>query len=327
LYFSSSDPATGIEIYRTDGSLAGTSMLKDIHPGIASSLGGHFTAVGDALFFSADDGTHGIELWKSDGSNSGTVMVKDVNPGAAHGIGEGVPTSYGNKFYFSGITSAAGAEAWVSDGTDAGTILLKDLTPGMSSAGFIEYTAGHDGSLYFFASPPTQSGSTNVVVDLWKSSGTTASTTKITSLNRCASCDYIGDYRVYNDKLYFFLNEDHGEEVLWVTDGTPQGTAEIFSLPTYGSIPFFQEVNGHLLFFGAYDYNATPFYRTDGTGAGTEIFRSFNASGHESSRDIEKMSITTIGDQIYFADHDGPANDGYPSEGEDYFQLMRSDGF
>jgi hypothetical protein len=114
---------------------------------------------------------------------------------------------------------------------------------------------------------------------------------------------------------------------LWVTDGTPQGTAEIFSLRTYGPIPFFQEVNGHLLFFCAYDYNATPFYRTDGTGAGTEIFRSFNASGHESSRDIEKMSITTIGDQIYFADHDGPANDGYPSEGEDYFQLMRSDGF
>lgn len=327
LYFSASDGTTGKEIYRTDGSLSGTWMLKDINPGTVSSSVGQFTAVGNVLFFSADDGSHGVELWKTDGSSSGTVMVKDINPGAAHGIGEGIPAAYDNKLYFSGITSAAGAEAWVSDGTAAGTVLLKDLTPGASSAGFIEYTAEHDGWLYFFASPPRQFTSTDVVVDLWKSGGTTASTTKIASLSRCSSCDYIGDYNIYNNKLYFFLNVDQGREVLWATDGTPQGTAEIFSLPTHGPIPFFQEVNGYLLFFGANDYDATPFYRSDGTSGGTEIFMSFNSSGHEAARNIQNISIATIDDQLYFADHDGPANSGYPSEQEDFYQLMRSDGF
>lgn len=327
LYFSASDGGTGKEIYRTDGSPSGTSMLKDINPGPASSSGGHFKAVGDVLFFSADDGSHGMELWKTDGSNSGTVMVKDINPGAGDGVGEGIPAAYDNILYFAGITSATGTEAWVSDGTAAGTVLLKDLTPGTNSAGFIEYAAGQDGWVYFFVSPPRQFNSTDVVVDLWKSSGTNASTTKVTSLSRCSSCDYVGDYRVYNDKFYFFFNEDQGREELWMTDGTAQGTNAIFSLPTYGAIAFFQEINGHLLFFGANDYNATPFYRTDGTSSGTEVFMSFKSSGHQAMRNIQDVSIATINDQLYFADHDGPANSGYPSEQEDAYQLMRSDGF
>src|SRR6185295_3573578 len=69
----------GQELWRSDGTAAGTVMLKDIKPGSASSNAGNLINVNGTLFFTADDGVHGNELWKSDGTVSGTTLVKDIN--------------------------------------------------------------------------------------------------------------------------------------------------------------------------------------------------------------------------------------------------------
>ena len=328
LYFSASEAGTGKEIYRTDGSLAGTMLLKDIYPGASPSLGNMSAAVGNEMFFAANDGVHGMELWKSDGSVSGTVMVKDINPGPADGIGESNPTSFKDKLHFSGITPGAGAEAWISDGTEAGTFMLKDLMPGEGFSGFIEYTLDHNGWLYFFSSPIHDSGAGEPFVELWKTDGTSGSTTKIKSISKCLSCASISDYyRLYNNKLYFFIKEQHNRRVLWATDGTADGTTEIFSLYAYASIPFFDEVNGHLLFFGSNYNTATPFYRSDGSASGTEIFYSFKSSGSDSYESFDDITIAKSGDKIFFADHDGPSNNGYVADDRNYYQMMQSDGF
>src|SRR5205807_5582603 len=76
------------ELWKSDGTAAGTALVKDINPGSAygfpaSSSPNNLTAVGGTLFFSANDGTNGKELWKSDGTAAGTVLVKDINPGIA----------------------------------------------------------------------------------------------------------------------------------------------------------------------------------------------------------------------------------------------------
>src|SRR5688500_18529549 len=268
-----------------------------------------------------------MELWKTDGSSSGTVMVKDINPGAADGIGEGIPAAFNDKLYFSAITPGMGAEAWMSDGTEAGTVLLKDLMPGPSFTGFIQYTLERDGWLYFFSSPMHDFGAGEALVNLWKTDGTPESTIKIKSINRCVSCDNISNYRLYNDKFYFFLNEQQGREVLWTTDGTTEGTTEIFSLNVYGSIPFFDEVNSHLLFLGANYNEATPFYRSDGSASGTEIFYSFKSSGPDSYETFDEITIAKSGDKIFFADHDGPSNNGYVADDRNFYQMMQSDGF
>ncbi|HYG61020.1 MAG TPA: hyalin, partial [Thermoanaerobaculia bacterium] len=75
--FNVSDGVHGTEIWKTDGTAAGTSLVKDICPG-ACSAGSYLSMVplGPHVFFSADDGAHGAELWKTDGTAAGTVMVK-----------------------------------------------------------------------------------------------------------------------------------------------------------------------------------------------------------------------------------------------------------
>jgi ELWxxDGT repeat protein len=85
LFFRGRTASTGIELWKSDGTGAGTGLVKDIRPGSANSGVGSLRAVGGTAFFSADDGTTGTELWRSDGSAPGTVMVKDIAPGAAVG--------------------------------------------------------------------------------------------------------------------------------------------------------------------------------------------------------------------------------------------------
>src|SRR5215218_9330581 len=100
LYFMSSDGIHGTELWRTDGTAAGTRIVKDICPGSCSSWIYRMTVWGSALYFSADDGAHDKELWKSDGTESGTVLVKDLSPGLA-GSSPGDFFEAGGSLYFS----------------------------------------------------------------------------------------------------------------------------------------------------------------------------------------------------------------------------------
>ncbi|MGI8984691.1 MAG: ELWxxDGT repeat protein, partial [Acidimicrobiales bacterium] len=86
LYFAAGNgttaPGVGTELWKSDGTTAGTVLVKDIRPGTTSSSPANLTAVGSTLYFSAIDGTTapgvGTELWKSDGTTAGTVLVKDI---------------------------------------------------------------------------------------------------------------------------------------------------------------------------------------------------------------------------------------------------------
>jgi trimeric autotransporter adhesin len=64
LYFQANDSTTGAELWRNDGTRAGTSQVADINAGPGSSYPGPFGVLGPDLLFSADDGIHGRELWR-----------------------------------------------------------------------------------------------------------------------------------------------------------------------------------------------------------------------------------------------------------------------
>src|SRR5687768_9141240 len=84
LYFSADDGQGGHELWKSDGTDAGTVLVADIRPGPAGSYPAHLVADGSGgVYFHADDGATGIELWHSDGTAEGTALVKDMRPGSA----------------------------------------------------------------------------------------------------------------------------------------------------------------------------------------------------------------------------------------------------
>jgi ELWxxDGT repeat protein len=139
----------------SDGTDAGTHLVKDVNPGAASSQGSYATlaAVRDRLFFLADDGTHGFELWVSDGTDAGTHLVKDVLPGAAGALISQL-TPLGNRLLFSAADGTHGGEPWVSDGTAAGTTMIQDIAPGAQSSGPLKFTSASS-RVYFLADDGT----------------------------------------------------------------------------------------------------------------------------------------------------------------------------
>lgn len=83
ILFAANNGIVGNELWKTDGSLEGTILLKNIAINESSSNPSQFTLVGnDTVFFTADDDIHGTELWKTNGSWAGTVMVEDIYPGS-----------------------------------------------------------------------------------------------------------------------------------------------------------------------------------------------------------------------------------------------------
>src|SRR4051812_40360729 len=80
-YFTAGEGVHGSELWKSDGTAAGTALVKDIYAGSGSSSPNNLTNFNGALYFAADDGVHGTELWKSDGTAAGTTLVKDIFPG------------------------------------------------------------------------------------------------------------------------------------------------------------------------------------------------------------------------------------------------------
>ena len=87
-YFSASDGISGPALWKTDGTSAGTVLVKDINPGVNGSRPGGFAVFNGVLYFSANDGSNGSELWKTDGTAAGTQLVKDINPEVGDSTGD-----------------------------------------------------------------------------------------------------------------------------------------------------------------------------------------------------------------------------------------------
>ena len=140
IFFSGFDPKAGWELWKSDGTEAGTILVKDIVPGSGSSFPGPAVDVAGTLFVDAFHPDTGYELWKSDGTEGGTVLIKDIYPGPS-GSDPDLLGGVNGALIFSAIQPGVGKELWRSDGTEAGTRLIQEIVPGPGSpvlgAGFI----------------------------------------------------------------------------------------------------------------------------------------------------------------------------------------------
>jgi ELWxxDGT repeat protein len=110
-FFGGTDQAHGDELWRSDGTSAGTRLVKDIDPGLFGSGPTQLTAVGKALFFVAWDPVNGAALWQSDGTQGGTNLVDAINP-ASRFIPLWNLTAVGGTLFFSASDGFTGYELW-----------------------------------------------------------------------------------------------------------------------------------------------------------------------------------------------------------------------
>ena len=185
LYFTADDGKSGRELFVSDGTAGGTSLLVDLNPGLNnygspnSSSPYNFIEFNNKLYFSANNTESGNELWVTDGTAEGTQLVVDIRPGSSsYGFAYGSYPSnfieFDNNLYFSANDGENGNELWLTDGTVEGTQLVADLSSGKSD--YLD-----DGS-------------------------------------------YPSDLVEFNNRLYFSARNDENGRELFATDGTAEGT-------------------------------------------------------------------------------------------------------
>lgn len=206
------DGVHGAELWATDGTPAGTRLVRDINPGPSTSDIASLTALNGVAYFLADDGTNGTELWRSDGTTAGTAIVANIGPGAA-GMGgistpsQPLPTLNG-VLYFSADEGQGGTELWRSDGTSSGTYRLRDIRPGTAGSGPEEFAVA--GSQVYFVADDGTSGS-----ELWTTDGTVSGTLRVADIFPGSTGSGVFRMVVAGNNVFFRADDgSHGVE-LW----------------------------------------------------------------------------------------------------------------
>ncbi|MFL2985198.1 MAG: putative Ig domain-containing protein [Candidatus Poseidoniaceae archaeon] len=269
LFFSGDDGSHGEELWKSDGTLSGTSMVKDISGGDSNPR--RFMSAGDKLFFSA--GNWPYSRWVSDGTNVGTYQVGLISTNVNSYFKPQV--EYNGSIY---------GQGW--DGhrvlfslNETAYERVADIGGGHNNPRALTI---YDGWLYFLTY--TSAAGTGC---LYRTNGTEAGT----SMFVCDTPPYSGisnskmEMAVFNDELYFIRDSSgHGDE-LWKTDGTQSGTVMVKDIvpgSTSGFCPTsscpggmrFHATENYLLFDVDSDGDGQlELWKTDGTSGGTSLLK------------------------------------------------------
>ncbi len=287
VFFTAQDGVHGRELWVTDGTREGTSMLKDIRSGPEGSSPFQMRAVGGRVFFSADDGEHGRELWTSDGTRDGTRLVADIVPGGENSDPQLKNSALGFLF-FSAHYKLPGFPTpsqlfFRSDGTRNGTVRLGDWN---ASRG-VEF----DDLNYF---ERCSGCSDEQLAGLWATDGSPPGTVAVRSSLRVLSTPVVA-----RSRLFFAASDgQHGYE-LWSSDGTAESTRMVHDTKPGSESSYDYELTavGEFVVFEGDDgvHGAEP-WLSDGAAAGTRLAADVNPGPNASW----PRAFTLAGGRVYF---------------------------
>lgn len=273
LFFCAIDGTHGRELWRTDGTAAGTQLVKDIFPGSSDAYPLDLVSWQGILLFTADDAEHGRRLWRSDGTEVGTRLVTDANLNGPfeerlYGL-----TSFVDGVYFYGVNADSVSYVddywalWRTDGTASGTTRVApdfrpppfqwDQRPPVSGAGkYLYFLAAHQ-----FDWP----------YDVWRTDGTSAGSIRLTTFTH----RLLSFMLPAQEQLFFAIRDDYTTPLstfeLWHTDGTVAGTVQLLHQESMQGVwaRLFAVAGAELYLAVSDPATGATLWASDGTVAGT----------------------------------------------------------
>jgi ELWxxDGT repeat protein len=168
----------GSELFKTDGTQAGTVLVKDLNVGGDNSYAPSDNymlpvVIGDEMFFADNDG----DMWKTDGTTAGTV--KTIDDSSLQEVGTdiaGRPLVFNGKIFTSFYNNTIGDALYSTDGTVAGTTLIADTNPTTGDSLCASYCTSlvtFDDHVFFIAFDDMSN-------NVWVTDGTSAGTSQVT---------------------------------------------------------------------------------------------------------------------------------------------------
>ena len=330
VYFSADNGSNGFELWKSDGTDAGTEMVKDINPGSGSSFSTStpITVFNNEMFF-----LYSNKLWKSDGTDAGTVEVKNLeayvkgifvfnskmyifNGSNSFWISDGTTSGttkievdvqeffhnneygiVGNELFFQ-ARNACGYEIWKTDGTAVGTKMVKDIHPEFDDNN-IEDIIGLNGKAIFTASDGNWLGK-----ELWISDGTENGTTVLKDINKEGNrSSNLENHFQFGDKILFSAdNGENGKELWMIDSGVATLLKDINPGPRYSNPSNFILFNGVVYFSASTKEKGKEIWKTDGTEAGTVILKDINPNAENG---LGNSNFVTLNNKLYFFANDG----------------------
>lgn len=268
LIFNAYEATYGQELYISDGTVAGTTILKDILPGAAESQPSFFMQFGadKVVFRTRNAANTSNELWVTDGTANGTTKIRDMT----------YITNYGTavlngKLYFQGDNGGSGARIWSTDGVTASQVT--DLIP--DEANLTTY-----GDWVYFNGNSTSASVSNrgngvTGYELLRTNGTIVEiAADINPTTANSSSSRPTNLTVMNNKLYFSANDGvHGYEMMSFDGTTVSLIKDVYPGAASSSPWLLTPINGVIYYSAVDSINDRELYSSDGTSIGTGLLQ------------------------------------------------------
>lgn len=266
-YFTADDGVHGKELWRTDGTPAGTTLVYDAKAGLAIDHGNpdQLTVVGNRLYFRAN--VHGTNQRIFFTTADGTVTPVTIGAAPATGF---IMGAVNNKLLFSHY-SGTGYPVHAVGPTGSSALLISVNTLGVDP---YQPPATMGGWMYFSGH---QADSSGVGAELYRTNGSLVQLVK--NIHPTTTGSAPRQFVATSNRVFFNADDGQYGRELWSTDGTAAGTTRMsdhqpLSLGT--QFQTFTAAIGSTFYYVANDaIRGRELFSSDGTVTGTRLVKEF----------------------------------------------------